>query len=163
MTLTFLKLSAAQVVQAVCRRMQYAVLLMQVLASGPSANVLTLADGQIVVAFAPPLYVSAAGLVYLNLSQISECLQYPFARRTVYCIADPAVNLHSCSHFPIPSCYCCALSPAPADVTGLVCLTTLILEGMPSKHHSCSLLLQHRAATALCNGQQCITICVCAS
>ena len=44
------------------------------LASGPSADVLTLADGQIIVAFAPPLYVSAAGLVYLDLSQISEYL-----------------------------------------------------------------------------------------
>ncbi len=43
---------------------------MQLLASGPSSDVFTLADGQTVVAFAPPLAVSAAGVVYLDESEL---------------------------------------------------------------------------------------------
>ena len=45
---------------------------MQLLASGPAADVFRLADGQVVVAFAPPLYVSSAGVVYLDTSQLGE-------------------------------------------------------------------------------------------
>ncbi len=45
---------------------------MQLLASGPSADIFRLADRQIVVAFAPPLYVSPAGVVYLDTSQLGE-------------------------------------------------------------------------------------------
>ncbi len=45
---------------------------MQLLASGPSADVFRLADGKHVVAFAPPLYVSTAGVVYLDTSQLGE-------------------------------------------------------------------------------------------
>lgn len=44
----------------------------QLLASGPSAEVFRLADGQVVVAFAPPLYVSTAGVVYLDTNQLGE-------------------------------------------------------------------------------------------
>jgi len=45
---------------------------MQLLASGPSADVFRLADGKFVVAFAPPLHVSTAGIVYLDTSQLGE-------------------------------------------------------------------------------------------
>ena len=42
------------------------------IAPGLSADVFRLADGTFVVAFAPPLYVSTAGVVYLDTSQLGE-------------------------------------------------------------------------------------------
>jgi hypothetical protein len=56
----------------VCTTVDLVPVYMQLLASGPSADVFRLADGKFVVAFAPPLHVSTAGIVYLDTSQLGE-------------------------------------------------------------------------------------------
>ena len=56
----------------VCNANDLVSVAVQLLASGPSADIFRLADGQVVVAFAPPLYVSTAGVVYLDTSQLGK-------------------------------------------------------------------------------------------
>ena len=71
---------------------------MQLLSSGPSADVFRLADGRHVVAFAPPLYVSTAGVVYLDTSQLGEQILWQILWQILRQILRQTQNSQSCSH-----------------------------------------------------------------